>query len=68
AFTGTLILVSHDRWFIDQLATRIVDIEPSGIVDYQGTYEEYVAFCGNDHLDAEKVLMAARRERRKKEA
>ncbi|MEO5511701.1 MAG: ribosomal protection-like ABC-F family protein, partial [Longimicrobiales bacterium] len=36
AFTGTLILVSHDRWFIDQLATRIVDIEPSGIVDYQG--------------------------------
>ena len=32
-YDGTLIVVSHDRWFIDQLATRIVDIEPAGITD-----------------------------------
>jgi ATPase subunit of ABC transporter with duplicated ATPase domains len=63
AFTGTLILVSHDRWFIEQLATRIVDIEPAGITDYEGTYDEYVAFCGNDHLDTERVLKAARGEK-----
>jgi ATPase subunit of ABC transporter with duplicated ATPase domains len=68
AFTGTLILVSHDRWFINQLATRIVDIEPGGIVDYQGTYEEYVAHCGNDRLDTARVLEAARGEKRKKKA
>ncbi len=66
AYTGTLILVSHDRWFINQLATRIVDIEPQGITDYQGTYEEYVAFTGDDHLDVERVVLKAKRERRKK--
>jgi ATPase subunit of ABC transporter with duplicated ATPase domains len=60
AYTGTLILVSHDRWFIEQLATRIVDIEPAGITDYQGTYDEYVAFAGMDHLDTERVLLAAK--------
>jgi ATPase subunit of ABC transporter with duplicated ATPase domains/cell division protein FtsB len=66
AYTGTLILVSHDRWFINQLATRIVDIEPQGITDYQGTYEEYVAFTGDDHLDVERVVLKAKSERRKK--
>jgi ATPase subunit of ABC transporter with duplicated ATPase domains len=68
AYTGTLILVSHDRWFIGQLATRIVDIEPAGITDYEGTYEEYVAYCGMDRLDAERVAQAARAEKQKKEA
>jgi ATPase subunit of ABC transporter with duplicated ATPase domains len=66
AYEGTLILVSHDRWFIGQLATRIVDIEASGIVDYQGTYEEYVAFCGNDRLDAEQVALAEKQKKQKK--
>jgi ATPase subunit of ABC transporter with duplicated ATPase domains len=65
AYNGTLIVVSHDRWFIGQLATRIVDIEPAGIIDYEGTYEEYVAFCGTDRLDVEKVL-AAEKLRKKK--
>jgi ATPase subunit of ABC transporter with duplicated ATPase domains len=59
-YDGTLIFVSHDRWFINQLATRIIDIEESGITDYQGTYDEYVAFCGNDRLNAEQVAEAAR--------
>ena len=66
AYTGTLILVSHDRWFISQLATRIVDIEPQGITDYQGTYEDYVAFTGDDHLDVERVVLKAKSEKGKK--
>ena len=60
AYTGTLIVVSHDRWFIEQLATRVVDIEPTGVTDYQGTYQEYVEFTGSDRLDTEQVLLAAR--------
>lgn len=66
AYNGTLILVSHDRWFIGQLATRIVDIEADGMTDYHGTYEEYVAWCGSDRLNAEQVLEQERR--RKKQA
>ena len=61
-----MVLVSHDRWFIGQLATRIVDIEASGIVDYQGTYEEYVAFCGNDRLDVEQVAKEEKQNKQKK--
>jgi ATPase subunit of ABC transporter with duplicated ATPase domains len=65
-YTGTLIVVSHDRWFIGQLATRIVDIEEAGIVDYEGTYDEYVAWAGTDRLDAEKVAQAERLKKAKK--
>jgi ATPase subunit of ABC transporter with duplicated ATPase domains len=65
-FEGTLILVSHDRWFVSQLATRIVEIGPDAITDYQGTYEEYVHFSGDDHLDVDTVVLKARRDRRRK--
>ncbi|MDF2177281.1 ABC-F family ATPase [Aliiglaciecola sp. CAU 1673] len=42
-YEGTLIFVSHDRQFVSSLATRILDITPDGIVDFKGTYEEYLA-------------------------
>jgi ATPase subunit of ABC transporter with duplicated ATPase domains len=62
AYDGTLILVSHDRWFVAQLATRVVEINAAGIRDYPGTYEEYVHACGDDHLDADRVVLKAARE------
>jgi ATP-binding cassette subfamily F protein 3 len=40
-FGGTLILVSHDRYFIDKLATKIIDIGHGEARVYPGTYEEY---------------------------
>ena len=64
AYDGTLIFVSHDRWFVSQLATRILEIEPDGLRDFEGTYEEYLERCGDDHLDADAVLLKARREKR----
>jgi len=63
-FEGTLILVSHDRWFVRQLATRIVEIKPGEIVDYPGTYEEFVHAAGDDHLDADAVVLKAKRDKR----
>jgi ATPase subunit of ABC transporter with duplicated ATPase domains len=62
-FEGTLILVSHDRWLVSQVATRIVEITPGRIRDYLGTYEEYVQACGDDHLDVESVVLKARSEK-----
>jgi ATPase subunit of ABC transporter with duplicated ATPase domains len=59
-FEGTLILVSHDRWFVGQLANRVVEVTAEGIRDYRGTYEEYVHWCGDDHLDVDTVLQRAR--------
>ena len=64
-FDGSLIFVSHDRWFVSELATRIIEITASGINDFPGTYEEYLERCGDDHLDADAVVAAARAARRK---
>jgi ATPase subunit of ABC transporter with duplicated ATPase domains len=63
-YEGTLILVSHDRWFVSQLATRVVEIRRDGIRDYPGTYDEYVHACGDDHLDADTVLKAQREQKK----
>ena len=57
SYDGTLILVSHDRWFVSQLATRVLEIRPDGITDYPGTYGEYVHACGDDHLDVDRVVL-----------
>jgi ABC-type multidrug transport system ATPase subunit len=55
-FEGTTIFVSHNRWFVSELATRIVEIREDGVVDFPGTFDEYLAKCGDDHLDASAVL------------
>ena len=65
-YPGTLIIVSHDRWFISQLATRVVEIRPDEILDYRGTYEEYIRFCSDDHLDAAEVILKAKSNKKKK--
>jgi len=41
-FTGTIVFVSHDRYFIDKLATRIFEIEKGKLQDYPGNYEDYL--------------------------
>ena len=51
-YDGTVIFVSHNRWFIEQLATRIIEIHPDRIEDYRGSYRDYLDHCGDDHLDA----------------
>ncbi len=40
---GTLLFVSHDREFVSSLATRIVEIKDHQVIDFHGTYEEYLA-------------------------
>jgi ATPase subunit of ABC transporter with duplicated ATPase domains len=64
AFDGTLIFVSHDRWFVSKLASRVFEITEHGVNDYPGTYDEYLASCGDDHLDAEAAVLRVRREKR----
>jgi ATPase subunit of ABC transporter with duplicated ATPase domains len=60
---GTIILVSHDRAFVASLATRILEVTPEGFRDFPGTYDEYIERCGDDHLDADAVVLRAKTER-----
>jgi ATP-binding cassette subfamily F protein 3 len=41
-FTGTVIFVSHDRYFIDRLATRVFEVEGGKVHVYPGNYEDYL--------------------------
>lgn len=41
-YPGTILFVSHDRYFIDRLATRVLEITPNGIDEYLGDYSYYV--------------------------
>ncbi|OUS33874.1 hypothetical protein A9R00_12865, partial [Oleispira antarctica] len=41
-FDGTLIFVSHDREFVSSLATRVVEIKDKEVIDFHGTYDEYL--------------------------
>ncbi|MBU3188064.1 ABC-F type ribosomal protection protein [Clostridium bowmanii] len=40
-FSGTILFISHDRFFINKLAERICEIEDKKIIDYPGNYEYY---------------------------
>jgi ATP-binding cassette, subfamily F, member 3 len=42
SYTGTVVFVSHDRYFIDRLATRVLEIENGAITAYEGNYEDYL--------------------------
>ncbi len=41
-FTGTLLLTSHDHQFVQTVATRIIEVSGGGIIDFKGTYDEYL--------------------------
>jgi ATP-binding cassette subfamily F protein 3 len=60
-----MIFVSHDRWFVQRLATRIVEITENGVTDYRGSYDDFLAWSQTtDHLDHQQVLAAEKAKRR----
>ena len=64
AFSGTVVFVSHDRAFVSELATRVVEVTADGLRDFVGTYAEYLAKLGDDHLDGDAVALKARAEKK----
>src|SRR5213076_3174560 len=41
-YGGTLIFVSHDRYFVEKLATKIIEVGHGDVVVYPGTYQEFL--------------------------
>jgi ATP-binding cassette subfamily F protein 3 len=57
-FGGTLIFVSHDRYFVDRLATKVVEIGNGSALVYPGNYEEFL-WSRKQQQDAIAVVAAA---------
>ncbi|ROH81448.1 MULTISPECIES: ABC-F family ATPase [Lonsdalea] len=45
-YQGTLVFVSHDREFVSSLATRVLEITPEKMIDFTGSYEDYLRSRG----------------------
>jgi ATP-binding cassette subfamily F protein 3 len=61
AFSGTVVFVSHDRYFIDRLATRVLEVEAGTVTSHEGNYEDYLRWkeaqaegAGNNHCLTER--------------
>lgn len=54
AYQGTLLFISHDRYFLNKIASKIYEFSPTGITEYLGNYDDYI-----DHLtkDAERARL-----------
>ena len=59
-FRGAILMVTHDRYFLDRLATRIVEVDQGKLYSYPGNYSEFVK------LKAERQDMALATERKRK--
>jgi len=45
-FEGALLVISHDRYFLDQVVDRVVEIEDGALRSYEGGYTDYLAASG----------------------
>jgi ABC-type Mn2+/Zn2+ transport system ATPase subunit len=60
AYEGTTVFVSHDRWFVSEVATRVVEVTRTGLREFPGTFAEYLERSGDDHLDVDAVVLKAK--------
>jgi ATP-binding cassette subfamily F protein 3 len=66
-FPGALVFVSHDREFIDQLATRVIEVQAGRVRSFAGNYSEYRRLVAAE-AEAARVGREAERERRRARA
>ncbi len=55
-YEGTLLLVSHDRDFASNIATRVIALSHKKMIDFKGSYSEYLEKYGRDYLNTSWVL------------
>jgi ATP-binding cassette, subfamily F, member 3 len=55
AFPGAVMVVSHDRWLLDRVATKIYELEAGELVEYPGNYHKYVHLRKERFLNMEKA-------------
>jgi len=66
-YSGNALIVSHDRYFISKVATKIVEIRDGQLIKYQGNFQYYKEKKIEEEKEKEKELQLAERERRRLE-
>ena len=61
SYTGTVLYVSHDRYFINKTATRILDLTGQTLINYIGNYDYYLE--KKEHLTSLHVAAASEAEK-----
>ena len=41
-FAGSLLIVSHDRYFLDRVCTKIIELKDAGLSEFDGNYSDYL--------------------------
>ena len=72
-FEGTILTVSHDRYFINRLADRVIVMEPEGVTEYIGNYDDYLEKAAQKNAPEEdltqtKTKTAIREEKKREKA
>ncbi|RKD30510.1 ribosomal protection-like ABC-F family protein [Thermohalobacter berrensis] len=65
-FKGTLIFISHDRYFINKLATRIVEIQNKRLKEYLGNYDYYKEKKSEEYFKEDKKPKEVKKNKKKK--
>ncbi len=63
-YNGTLIFVSHDRYFVNKIADSILAFEPEGVIYFKGNYEEYIQYKNSQNdknIAEEKVIQTKKK-------
>ena len=55
SYEGTLLIISHDRYFINKLADRVLALDKNGVTEYLGNYDSYL-----EHIAAHPAPIAAK--------
>src|SRR5687768_12354217 len=69
-YGGTLIFVSHDRYFVERLATKIIEVGNGAALMYPGTYKEFLwhkAHAGQDERERQETQRQQRRDRQERQ-
>lgn len=66
-YTGTIIFVSHDRYLINKIATRIIEVSPDGVKSYEGNFDRYLELKEAEKAKTQPIAPAPKKEDGKKQ-
>ena len=62
-YGGTLLIISHDRYFINKLADRVLVLNKSGVTEYLGNYDNYIERISQQPVPEEEEKAPAKKEK-----